>query len=843
MLGEGLVPHWSWNALTPIILVLSGALSAQAQSPTAASASSASTPVYTVAGTWTDSLGFPWTLTQDQAGNISGSVDFSGAGCPCGPGMCGGTGHNPIWVVSGALTSNNFTLYATNPASGDVCTSGVEVDMTIEADGITAGGYYLDSVGGGSLTMTLTVTCAMVLNNSVSASIGGSGTSIDATFTPAINGVAYGLAQAEQLCGFTNFDWIQMITSLPDPSPFFQNNPGSPASPIHLTSASTPYNDPPQNGYTYEPAGWGGYPFYFDAVNDGLPVSLANFETAVGLTFHDAPCDPCIAGPFGPSPGYALNPGQCGNMTAPNLTSIAFSTHLAGVYPDNTGSDLGVGFNWSSDFNGTSGGIATTRNLGSADPGSGVGGVTIAGITPTTTYQPPGKGPVDSSLLPQFVFGGGWYSALYFTNPTGASVSFPVNFVSDAATSLTVPSLGGALTQVDLAAHGTAIVEAPNVGGLLEGYAGFTLPSGVTGYGVFRQSVAGRADQEAVVPLSDANATSNTLIWDDTNLVTSVAIANPSPVPTTVSVILWDAKGNAIGATSITQPPGSKTETTLRSLPGFSGMVGQRGSARFTVSSGSVGVLGLRFDGAAFTSIPAVSESAVNPASSVLPQLAFGGGWYSALYFTNVTGSAVSFPVDFVSDAGEPLTVPSVGGTSTQVNVAAHGTAIIEAPNVGSLSEGYARFSLPTGVYGYGVFRQSVAGRADQEAVVPFSDAAAASNTLTWDETNFVTAVAIVNPSSTTETVAVTLWDEGGNIIGTSSIPLQPNSKTETTLRTLPGLSGMVGQRGSAQFAAAEGAVAVLGLRFDGAAFTSIPNTNPATIGSTNMGTAIWRKR
>jgi P pilus assembly chaperone PapD len=379
---------------------------------------------------------------------------------------------------------------------------------------------------------------------------------------------------------------------------------------------------------------------------------------------------------------------------------------------------------------------------------------------------------------------------------------------------------------VDLAAHGTAIIEAPNVGSLLEGYAGFTLPSEVTGYGVFRQSVAGRADQEAVVPLSDANATSNTLIWDDTNLVTSVAIANPSPVPTTVSVILWDAKGNALGATSITQPPGSKTETTLRSLPGFSAMVGQRGSARFTVSSGSVGVLGLRFDGSAFTSIPTTNNASTNPASSVLPQLAFGGGWYSALYFTNVTGSAVSFPVDFVSDAGEPLTVPSVGGTSTQVNVAAHGTAIIEAPNVGSLSEGYARFSLPTGVYGYGVFRQSVAGRADQEAVVPFSDAAATSNTLTWDETNFVTAVAIVNPSSTTETVAVTLWDENGNIIGTSSSPLDPNSKTETTLRTLPGLSGMTGQRGSAQFTAPGGNVAVLGLRFDVAAFTSIPTTN-----------------
>jgi hypothetical protein len=159
------------------------------------------------------------------------------------------------------------------------------------------------------------------------------------------------------------------------------------------------------------------------------------------------------------------------------------------------------------------------------------------------------------------------------------------------------------------------------------------------------------------------------------------------------------------------------------------------------------------------------------------------------------------------------------------VNLAAYGTAIIEAPNAGSLLEGYAGFTLPSGVYGYGVFRQSVAGRPDQEAVVPFSAAGATSNTLTWDETNFITAVAIVNPSSTAATVAVTLWDENGNIIGTSSIPLPPASKTETTLRTLPGLSGMVGQRGFAQFAVSAGNVAVLGLRFNGFAFTSIPTT------------------
>src|ERR1022692_3369035 len=82
--------------------------------------------------------------------------------------------------------------------------------------------------------------------------------------------------------------------------------------------------------------------------------------------------------------------------------------------------------------------------------------------------------------------------------------------------------------------------------------------------------------------------------------------------------------------------------------------------------------------------------SAAPVASSVLPQFAFGGGWYSALYFTNLTGSPVSFPVNFVSDAGAPLNVPVLGGSTTNVNLAAHGTALIEAPNVGSLDEGRA---------------------------------------------------------------------------------------------------------------------------------------------------------
>jgi hypothetical protein len=76
----------------------------------------------------------------------------------------------------------------------------------------------------------------------------------------------------------------------------------------------------------------------------------------------------------------------------------------------------------------------------------------------------------------------------------------------------------------------------------------------------------------------------------------------------------------------------------------------------------------------------------------VLPQFAFGGGWYSALYFTNTTSTTVSFLVTFTSDNGTPLVVPGVG-SSKQVTLAPLNTVIIEGLNVGSLIQGYASFT------------------------------------------------------------------------------------------------------------------------------------------------------
>jgi hypothetical protein len=72
--------------------------------------------------------------------------------------------------------------------------------------------------------------------------------------------------------------------------------------------------------------------------------------------------------------------------------------------------------------------------------------------------------------------------------------------------------------------------------------------------------------------------------------------------------------------------------------------------------------------------------------------------------------------------------------------------------------------------------------------------------------------------------IAITVWNTNGNMIGTSSVALAPYNKTEAVLHTLPGLVGMAGNRGSAQFSVSTGNVAVLGLRFLGEAFMSDSN-------------------
>jgi len=211
-------------------------------------------------------------------------------------------------------------------------------------------------------------------------------------------------------------------------------------------------------------------------------------------------------------------------------------------------------------------------------------------------------------ILSQFAFGGGWYSAVYFTNIGGPTVTFPVAFTKDDGTPLTIPSLGGASTTLTLGGDDTAIIEALNTGPLQEGYVIAVPPPGIIGYGLFRQSVPGIPNQEAVVPFSGADHSMSTLVYDETAYTTAAAIANPGSVPITVTITVQKADGTQIGTTTLVLPQNTHTAKVLNSLPNLSGMIGNRGIATFSVTSGNLAVLGLRFSGSAFTSIPTVDQ-------------------------------------------------------------------------------------------------------------------------------------------------------------------------------------------------------------------------------------------
>ncbi len=284
-------------------------------------------------------------------------------------------------------------------------------------------------------------------------------------------------------------------------------------------------------------------------------------------------------------------------------------------------------------------------------------------------------------------------------------------------------------------------------------------------------------------------------------------------VSTVIGVVV---NGNVLFSSSVTAQGQTVPFSTTVSLRAGNTVVFSVGPGSATQTTGIATGLSATITGPA-----AVTTTGVQ----VLPQLAFGGGWYTALYFTNITNAPVFFNVSFLGDDGNPLLIPALGTSSTTVNLAPRGTALIEIPNIGPLTQGYVSVALPAGVTGYGVFRQSAPGASVQEAVVLLSATTATTSTLLFDDTNYVTGVAVVNLSPVSTTISVFARDGQGNTIGTSSIPLAANAKTAVVLRDLAGLAGVAGAVGSVDFTTSIGNVAALGLRFNGAAFTSIPTS------------------
>jgi hypothetical protein len=299
--------------------------------------------------------------------------------------------------------SSYVSLLAINTVDEPCGTMGTCAPQNIPSLQHTSGGAFIGAPEYWYLAQTSEpwqVKCSDVVQGSVTpvayATPLTSGTTITATFTP---NFGFTIAQAAQVCGFINFDWQQLITVQPAPSPF-----SAVGSNLPLT-APPGFLDPPPGGYTYEltrgyPTGDNAYPFYYNPnPNPGQsgPAELLNNEPGgtggTQLLFSDGPTDPCLYG------GTWAGTAACNGTSAGAGQTVQFITHLVGINPDGSAHDLWVGFTWYSNNNGTSGGAAIEKNPQPRDPGSGTGGATVTSVNETTNYRYPTAPGVSPSTL------------------------------------------------------------------------------------------------------------------------------------------------------------------------------------------------------------------------------------------------------------------------------------------------------------------------------------------------------------------------------------------------------------------------------------------------------------
>ncbi len=189
--------------------------------------------------------------------------------------------------------------------------------------------------------------------------------------------------------------------------------------------------------------------------------------------------------------------------------------------------------------------------------------------------------------------------------------------------------------------------------------------------------------QAGIVPIpgvTDASLFVDVIPAINRNL--GVAIVNPTNTTNQVSLTLQDQSGTAAGSHvfALILKPQQQTNNFIDELLG-TGIIGNgfRGSLQLH-SATPFWVLGLRFSGGAFSTLP-VSMSAQyadvpsrtliaalsaniplpgaigGPGALLIPQLAMGGGWATQIALVNSTGSAVSGRIDVFDTTGNPLAV------------------------------------------------------------------------------------------------------------------------------------------------------------------------------------------
>ncbi len=222
-------------------------------------------------------------------------------------------------------------------------------------------------------------------------------------------------------------------------------------------------------------------------------------------------------------------------------------------------------------------------------------------------------------------------------------------------------------------------------------------PVAAATFGIVNNAIV--QSQAAVLPepmTSSATVPVNVVPGIGRNL--GVAIANPGAVTNLVTITLLDANGSNVAATTLTVPGQQQLARFINELFGSSTIGAAFIGSLHLQSSTPFSVLGLRFSGVEFSTVPligatsgAVPSRALSDGSTVggdnaliAPQFALGGGWSSEITLVNNNATTVTGRIDIFDSSGNPMSVTLNNTTQStfRYSVPAGGTFVLAPRDV-----------------------------------------------------------------------------------------------------------------------------------------------------------------
>jgi hypothetical protein len=146
-----------------------------------------------------------------------------------------------------------------------------------------------------------------------------------------------------------------------------------------------------------------------------------------------------------------------------------------------------------------------------------------------------------------------------------------------------------------------------------------------------------------------------------------LAVVNTGSVSASLTFTLRDEDGNVAGTSSLSVQSRQQIAKFLTDLlPPSSIGAAFRGTLTIQ-SSTPVSIVGLRFSGSGFSTIPisAFGVSQTSQTTLVFPQFAMSGGWATTLALANTSDGTISGHVDIFDQSGNPISVRLNGVTQS----------------------------------------------------------------------------------------------------------------------------------------------------------------------------------